>query len=267
VKKLANLPFLIIFLTSMSLGFRAGSDFILPVKLEIPTLPAPPEPRQLSVLASGQRSVLVVVADDLHAEEPRLESAWLVLYLPENPRITLMPIFPTLSRDISSDEKILEKFAVQRAEGARRLDDEFLQYLRELEFWWSGYILLDKEGLSQISLSLIAPGNQGKWWAAGHDILEIEKTPLSNLPSVWGTETVSAADQARFYLDLCKQAAHYSSSQPGTAHFEMADLIPDHLNLDFYVDQLNKEIQALKKHGTSLSCEFPLFYSATLINR
>jgi hypothetical protein len=267
VKTLAKLPFLIIFFTSMSLGFQAGTNYILPVKLDIPSLPAPPAPRQLSVLASGQRSILVVVVDKLQSEDPRLESAWLVLYIPDNPRVTLMPVFPTLSRDIASDEKILEGFAVQKTETAHFLDEDFLQHLREMEFWWSGYVLLDQEGLDQISLSLIAPGNPGKWMHKDQTPKSEDSAPISQLPSIWRDSTVTAADQARYYLDLCRQAAHHSPPQPARTYFEVADLIPEHLSLDFYPEQFRSEIQALKKHGASLSCEFPLFYSDSVANR
>jgi hypothetical protein len=267
VKKIANLPFLIIFLTSMSLGFRAGSNFILPGNLENLALPGPAEPKQLSILGSGQRSILVVVVDALESDEPNLESAWLVLYLPENPRITLMPVFPTISRDIGSDENIVKRFAVDRSIGPPVLSEDFLNYMKDMEFWWSGYILMDNEALRQISVSLVAPGTQGKWKPAGEDS-EVANSPTPlQLPLVWEAGRTSAAEQARYFQELCKRAAHYTTSGSEVIHFDIPDLIPDHFNLDFYIEQLNMEIKALTKHGSSLSCEFPLFYSHTITIR
>jgi hypothetical protein len=260
MKKFANYPFLIIFLISMSLGFRAGSNFILPVKSEI-AAPTSKALRKLSALPSGQRSILLVVVDAFGSEEPVLESAWLILYLPDNPRITLMPVFPTLSRDIASDERIKERFSVDKNSDTPVLSEGFLSYLTNMDFWWSGYVLMDLEALNQISISLVAPGSKGHWKQTRSDLNKDESYPLKELPFTWEAGRASAASQAHFYQELCKRASDYAPSSPEPGGLKLEDLIPNHLYVDFFMEQLNKEILALRSHGSNLSCEFPLFYS------
>jgi hypothetical protein len=265
VKKISNLPFLITFLVSMSLGFQAGSNFIIPGRVD--KLANSPQPaRKLSILPSGQRSILLVVVDSFQAEEPTLESAWLFLYLPENPRVTLMPVFPTLSRDIGSDEKIRDSFAVDSHSKTLMLNEDFLISLKMMEFWWSGYILMDKIALEQISRSLSAPLDKEQWKRNGSNDQDEEDSLTQQAPLTWISGNTSAAEQASFYLELCKKASGKNSPNPVSGDFEinkfnLESLIPDHLYIDFFMEQLQKEIQSLRKHGENLSCEFPLFYS------
>jgi hypothetical protein len=92
--------------------------------------------------AGGQSSWLIVGVDDLQADRPRLESAWLVLFFPGKPGLALLPLFPG-----PGGETLEEQFAL---DPKRYLADGFLEALRSRQLWWTGYVVLDRIGLASI---------------------------------------------------------------------------------------------------------------------
>jgi hypothetical protein len=105
--------------------------------------PAP----ELATAPNGQRNLLVLVVDDLKHKNPALRSAWLVLYLPPSPRLTLAPIYPAVLQNPQPepDAALAAAFDISRA-GV--LSPNFVQALEDYDIWWSQYIVLDATSLA-----------------------------------------------------------------------------------------------------------------------
>jgi hypothetical protein len=102
---------------------------------------------ELATAPNGQRNLLVLVVDDLKHKNPSLRSAWLVLYLPPSPRLTLAPIYPAVLQNPQPepDAALAAAFDISPA-GV--LSPNFVQALEEYDIWWSQYIVLDATSLA-----------------------------------------------------------------------------------------------------------------------
>jgi hypothetical protein len=87
----------------------------------------------------GQKSLLIVGVDRLNSPPANLQGAWYVAYMPANPVVTLIPLYPSINRDFN--ERLESSFNLQPA---NRLSRDFTTLLEETyNFDWDTHILLD----------------------------------------------------------------------------------------------------------------------------
>lgn len=264
-KKLPSIPYLIVFIASLLVGYRTGSGFSIPDLAEKQSKVSPPtQSRPLEVLANGQRSILFVLVDEIQSSSPRLESVWVILYMPGDPRLTLMPIFPSATGNSPRvEEELLASFKIQWKGGAPAIHMDFLKALESMDFWWSGSVLLDEQALSQIIASVEAQGRPAIWTRLFNGTQpEKENAPI--FPARRDDKQAALLDQVNFYQELCWNAVKGASSGEDSEGFDILELMPDHLIIDFDFDQLKAELQDLRGHGSSLYCEFPVLSVQTL---
>lgn len=260
MKKLRILPYLIIFSLNLLVGFLGGSK-VLPEKAG-KAYPVIEQTAAMSdsipAMANGQRSILLVTVDKLDALHPRLTGVWAVLYVPANPRLTLLPIFPAFSA--GSGEQLVNSFGIQQEAGSRKLDPAFLSLVEEQIPWWSGYILLDQAALAEVvDLWVYSPANPSDSSPLGSSA-PLEKygsRVVSGLPNAQDDPYSALFSQASLYQELCWGLAWSETGSEGSQARERITRIKNHFSTDLDLETILTEIQDLRGLGGSLVCEFP----------
>lgn len=278
MKSLRLFPFLTLFALFLFFGFRIGAavnrlhpvqpklvQWIKATQPIVPTSLTPSETNSTQSyplpgdnhLATGQRNILIIGIDRLEAAEPRLESIWLALYVPTSPKITLMPIYPSLTQN-QTGYKTNQDAALARGFG---LDDKhkpdlsFLKSLQDRGLWWNNFIVLDELAMVQV-IDLTDPvGEKGEMDQEGAYQLNGIRT-LADLPLPWENPLAAVLSQAKLLADLCHEAPKVQSgTQVETSIF--SDQLSHHLVTDINPDQIRKDWSNMMGIGTGISCEFP----------
>lgn len=105
----------------------------------------------IQTLNNGQQSILLIGVDSLDTPKPQLESLWLVSYLPSDFTLHVLPIFPSKNVVLSNFEKKLDQTFEITGSSSNPLSKNFINTLKENNFWWSGYIIFDHTALLELS--------------------------------------------------------------------------------------------------------------------
>ena len=246
--KSSHLIFLSIYVFCIIVGFKVGNI----LKHDEITVTTPDRvlvtPTSIPTLKNGQHNLLVVITDNLTQSHPRLASIWLVTYFLNNPSITFLPIYPTLSNgSVIADEKLFDSFEIIPTNGESSLSMTFLDTLAQRNFWWSGYLIVDQQAFSWVlePQAGISPENLTNYYDQNYLIqAEVIESP----------ESVYVRD-TQIMQDTCNQVAQ----QGANLNWEsLRNLFPQHISTDFDVDTLISEwISSVSSNGTPL-CNFPL---------
>jgi hypothetical protein len=96
-------------------------------------------------LNNGQHSILLAGVDSLNNLKPELNSLWMVSYLPVDATLRLLPIYPTGKVNSSDFEtRLVHSFGLAQENGQLVLGEDFVRFLDESNYWWSGYIIYDQ---------------------------------------------------------------------------------------------------------------------------
>jgi hypothetical protein len=253
MKYLRGFPYLAIFLTNLLIGYLGG----------LRVLPANPEKALSSgksdlifadtpipSLANGQRSLLLITVDQLESRQPQLTGVWLVLYVPSDPRLTLLPIYPTPSaKDAGND--LFDAFQLQNIAGQLSPDPLFLDLVRESVPWWSGYILLDEAAIAEVIDFMV----------------NFEKASQSPNPNhfsqvvsdmrTWNDPYAALFGQASLYQEICWGMAWMESSTELAQIQDRFTLKEGHFSTDLIPGLVLAELQNLRGQAGSIVCEFP----------
>jgi hypothetical protein len=262
MKKLRSLPYLVIFLVNLLVGFLGGSKVFperagniypmveLAVQMDNP-IPA---------MANGQRSILLITVDKLDARKPRLTGVWALLYVPTNPRLTLIPVFPTLNNRDTKGE-LAKSFKIQQEASSRKLDPTFIRLIQEQIPWWSGHIILDQRALAEVvdlwvyssgMISNNSPSNDDKRSAKNNRIQII-----SDLSDAWDDPYSALFSQASLYQELCWGMAWSEIDFKTSQTQELVIAIRKHFSSDLDPELILTEILNLRDLGGNFICEFP----------
>ncbi len=127
-----------VFFVCAGLGFLAASELGLLIPATSQAITSQPQ------IISGQQNFLLIHADDLTADQPRLISLWLIMYADyDPPQLAFKNLYPQLSPD-ESTRKLSDIFRLT-AQG--NPDEDFLKALRENDTHWAAYILVDHQGI------------------------------------------------------------------------------------------------------------------------
>jgi hypothetical protein len=114
-------------------------------------------------MKNGQRIFLLVGVNSLDPRTAQLKSLWLATYMPSDPSIRLLPILPSKEGINNYIEHPLGRaFELNGANGRVILDNGFINYLKENNYWWSGYIVFDETILQKTYMSLTDQSSTGK---------------------------------------------------------------------------------------------------------
>ena len=95
-------------------------------------------------LNNGQRSILLAGVDSLNDPKPSLNSLWMVSYLPSDATLRMLPIYP--SGKVSSSDfeaRLVRAFGLAQKDNEVVLSGDFVRFLDESNYWWSGYFIYD----------------------------------------------------------------------------------------------------------------------------
>lgn len=196
---------------------------------------------------NGQRNLLVAWVDRLDTSNPRLEGLWLILFVPDSPSLTWLPLYPHgLIENINSNPQWYTDFKLT-PDG--EIDSQFVANLRSKDVWWNNYLVIDETGLIEIVNSSLNVNKNPAITPQPDAGLRI----VANLPLPW--ENPSEALKAQFDLlnSLCL------STPASTQAVSVADLIgplKDHLITDLKADEILSTWNNLRLTGGHL-CKFP----------
>jgi hypothetical protein len=235
-----------IFILFLFVGLQVGSLFvgepwIQSISSNRHTAAPSPSP------TSGYLNVLIVVVDRLNTQgspsKPRLESLWMVNFIPEKSTISLFPIYPIILHGKNTGRLSPEKVFSLNLDG--ELGNSFVKLLEQNHLLWNGYVILDEISMIEIiNISECVNRNDCQMTGA---------LTLGDIPRPWEDELAAAQGQSNLFKKLCDQAATLSKDQI-VGH--LFDLIPGHIRTDLDPGYLLNSWQELSSKNTILHCEF-----------
>ncbi len=206
--------------------------------------------------ARAQRNILVIGVNHLESPSPVLEGVWLILYLPDMPRLTLMPIYPTVTRgqnggQITADFALAQNFRL----GPQSIPDPaFFQALSEIDVRWDNYLLIDEIALIDLidfmgGLEKM-PGING---TQSEKITGVQAVAL--LQPTINNPGHALLSQMQIAQRLCRIPP--SLSAPHERIPELFDTLGKHLVTDLQPSQVLADFKSMLPAGGSLTCEFP----------
>lgn len=213
--------------------------------------------RVIEVQPNGQKTLLLVLISQLDNENPDLYGIWQLTYFPTEPYTTLLPIYPSYSKDFDNiDESIDRSFKLRTADDFPFLDNDFLNKLDQLNIWSSGYVLIDLNGLAEaIMLS------------DGVEYLSMDAIDSNTIGQI--TQFLADPNSSLTYQTLLLQhlCGHFTKLDSFTDLNEMKALFPDHLSSSIHPDVLLKDWREFVKSKNGSFCIFPNTELASDINK
>ena len=199
-----------------------------------------------------QKNLLIVGVDDLSKPQPNLEGIWLVLYLPDMPLVTLMPIFPTVSAQAGSlqftaDAELSSSFKLTSGGSPHPV---FLKKLEEKGLWWTNFAVLDGTALEGL-LHFTGGPNSGSGSEMKRDPAASEEAAR---PDLTNEPQAALLFQAQTIQELCHSGnPNFSASQVA----EFIGSLEGHLTTDISSDQVINVLKSMLLFGGTFICEFP----------
>ncbi len=200
--------------------------------------------RSYANAAINQRKILIVVVDQLKADDPQLETIWLATYVNARSHITLLPLFPaSLSGGERDDLAVKNGF---KLDGDGQLSQGFLDQIQSKQIRWDNTFILDELGLAML-IDAVGGVDLGRGRVSG--VRALSQIPLVqyDAQAALFAHAMLARSICRLSGDLVDQVEVQDLLQPLTAHMR------SDLSEQFFVD----EWQRLRNSKTGVSCEFP----------
>jgi len=219
--------------------------------LPIPTTPV--QPSEVHDLSENkpvpQNNVLLIGVDDLESPAPRLESVWLILYITQTPHFTLMPIYPNkppkAGKPASPDSDLAKLF---QGDPQGPPGPDFFSELKARGLWWSGYILIDRQALSEIIEKVSGLSTVGE--------SEDPAQAVARVPFAGKDPQGAYLMQAEIAQDLCRAAANLNADHISKIE-NLFLLYSRHIQSDIDREQAAAELVGMLVQGSSITCEFP----------
>ena len=207
-------------------------------------LDAPEKPALISTQArgNGQHNLIVLIVDKLADHQPKLEGFWLLITIPENPELTLVPIFPNSQDELPSMPSYSAAFAMTAANqpGAR-----FLDLLTE-QVLWDHYLIIDRNDASSILNYLET---------ASTNVTNTQISVSTAINSDAGsTYELTLDQQIQLWQTACSNLTNFSkTNEIETLFNQLSSYIETNLNWD----QLPLNSWAAANEEVKVECDFP----------
>jgi hypothetical protein len=220
------------------------------------SVPAMPAAGQENRSLQRQSNVLLIGVDDLEASSPVLESVWLILYLPDMPQITWMPIYPQILRTqagvrIQAKAALTDTFAIENGSAPNQ---EFLDLLKQEGMWWNHYVIVDQTAVIELidslgGVEIISPDR----------LLEDQKISgseaFSGLLLANGDLQGALFSQANLIQQLCRiPPKSYLNLNRAQIIFQK---LHKHLITNITAEHLIDDLQLMISSGGGFVCDFP----------
>lgn len=211
------------------IGFASQAD--RPARLPVEASPAP---------LTGQHSILIIGVDRLPETSgiyaPRLVSLWLAGFFGQAQRINFAPLYPPAQAALPEASSLGADFRLN-PDGTP--GEAFLNRLRRLGVWWSGYVIVDEAALTA-AIDLLGGVSLNGRQLDG-------QSALDSIPAPWKNSSAALQGQTDLLGALCSQA----SQLPDTAALApVLALTGQHVRADFEIGSF------ADRQG--FECQFPL---------
>jgi hypothetical protein len=182
---------------------------------------------------NGQRNLALLLVDHISAHQPVLEGVWLLITLPENSILTMVPVYPD---QLHQEPSLAEDF---RMTEAHQPSSEFLDLLTE-QVLWDHYLVVDREGISFLLDTFEAAGIDTSITNADISALADRQLTLEQQTSLWQS--------------MCA----YLSRIDDRHEFEILfNQVSSKFSTNLSLEELPLYPWRAEINGAGLSCEFP----------
>lgn len=192
---------------------------------------------------NGQQNILVINIDEFD-RSPHLKSIWLLMYFPDSPSVTLLPIFPA-PVELDPDHGGFVKGHFDLSATGKPTPD-FLSALTERNIWWDEYIVLDRVARNELSQAL----SDGAYQAPSDNPESIFAGFVETLSGRSEALNQQTADLAQFCSQVSRQG-----TQVNLAH--SLGSLRAHYRTDVNLIRLQQDWHSLLNAERSFSCDFP----------
>jgi hypothetical protein len=229
----------IAFIVALIFGFNSGSA-IASAGDEIANAFSKP----MTPSSGSQHNILLIQVNQLDSDQPYLRSVWLMAYYTNNPRVDLLPIYPTDQPTTSVMASNLADRFTLTSNGEP--SEVFWLGLQEYNTWWNGYVMMDDLAIQKL-------------------LEQLADSPLSGSPTekLGGFHIshpqAAIEDQIDRYQELCQS---FSMKNRETGFYRLLFSLKDHTRSNLKPGQLRGVWQQLESHGAYLTCNFPSLQAA-----
>ncbi len=240
MKAVAIILSIVAFVACLLVGIQAGSQGSPPPTAKITSTP------NLWLSPSQQRTIPYIIADDLQSSAPRLIGVWLLLYRPDLPKVTLLPLYPGgLSSPVGREAALAGAFSLTQDKAP---DKKFMAALQGYHVQWNGYILTDLHGISRTID-----------WLQGIEFGDTKidgATALTSLTLPWDDLQDLLKTQEKIIDGACRTI----SKIPVEANWiGLAGVLsPDHLHTDLNLEMVIADWKGLVSGLEPLTCEISI---------
>jgi hypothetical protein len=228
---------------SFSARFYAHGTSILP---ETPRVLAGNE-NSIDSMPNGQRSLLLISTSSLDTAASRLESIWLVSYIPSESPLRIMPVYPSsIGQATPFDDQLRTTFKLTRSNGSLIPDQAFLETLQSSNYWWSGYFIFDAQAFSSLVSQALQTSTQG------NNILAVEEN--GNYLDIFGRTTAGSSVQLGLLQSACQK---FFKTGQGVSLSQLLSLLPGHYLTDLQPELIQQEWDSLYSGEQNPTCRFP----------
>lgn len=245
-----SLLFFSIFICSLVLGYSVSTRFY-PANLDRFSgrvrLAAAESRPSIASLDNGQRSILLISTTSINTPRPHLESIWLATYFASDTTIRLLPIFPTGKPQAADFEQRLDiSFNVEQGNGERVLAQDFLDVLKNDNYWWSGYIVVDEVALTRMLNLMGGIELYGRTLSGEQTVNDLSNTSVGS-PAAYSSQVAVLQSACRKFQEM---PANVDTLQ-------LITLLSNHIYTDLDSNQLQSEMQSLFSNQRKPTCRFP----------
>ena len=228
-----------VFATALLMGYKAGEtinplDEIFSNRIDTAIMPS------VAIPDNDQFNLLIIGVDDIHHVDAQLESIWLAAHAENSNQITLIPVFPS-SDDPNYNMILSESFSIEQDKPSEAFWDE----MKKENFWWTGYIIGDKDLMIRLIDSL-----------GGINVQNQQMDGLQAVSSItsWKDDTqISIHQQRIFFESVCYRIF--------TDQFASSRMINDIFDQNSLADTRSQifiaNLIAYIKSNSSIACNFP----------
>ena len=245
-------PLYMFFGVFLAIGFMLGTS-AAQSKGQVAEVSPPvstPAPATSTAAPNGQHNLLVIGIDNLEAESPRLESIWMILYIPPTPQFTLIPIYPSPYAGGEELQNYLEStFALGKE---LKPDPAFLVAVQSVNIWWDNYIILDETAMANVVNTASSENAMNN--------PDFGSSTIANLPLAWEEPETAVLAQAELLNGLCHDFARTNSAKKLNISSE---IFSNHVNSDLSAAQLTSILQSMTSiKSEPFRCQFPTINDA-----
>jgi hypothetical protein len=228
------------FAACLIIGIQAGSNASHSAGSSATDTPNP------WISPSQQRTILVIVADDLSKSDPQLQAVWLALYRPDLPKLTMLPLYPTSATVAGTPAPDLA--GAFKLTGGKKPSSNFYKTLTSFHIQWNGYLMTDQAAISSSidwMQGIELDGNQ----VTGPAALESLSPPSTDV-------STALTGQKRLLGAICQRMANL----PVEANWVgLADsLKTSHLDTDLQIQTLVADWKGMMSATAPFSCDIPV---------